>query len=187
MIRPTKSFSLSTNKKILVFICIFFSCTLFSQNKNTAVKIETSLFNNLYKLNDSLYRSEQPDSLDKELLQQLGIKSILNLRRYHIDEDFLGKNHFSLYHVKMFAFCITNKKIADAMQVIVSAPKPLLIHCKHGSDRTGAVIAMYRILFGNWTKQEALDELKNRQFGFHRIFINIPCYIKKVKLEKVRR
>lgn len=41
---------------------------------------------------------------------------------------------------------IHDKGIIDALKVIKDAPKPILVHCLHGSDRTGAVIAMYRII-----------------------------------------
>ncbi|MCX7863032.1 MAG: dual specificity protein phosphatase family protein [Bacteroidales bacterium] len=168
----------------ILFLFTFWWLNCFSQH-NQSIKIETNLFKNLHKLNDSIFRSDQPDSLDISLLNELGIKSILNLRQHHIDESFLGKNHhFYSYHVKMRAYYLTNKQMAKAMCIIQSAPKPLLIHCKHGSDRTGAVIAMYRILYNQWTKKEALKELKSKHLGFHDIFFNIPFYIRKTNIHK---
>ena len=47
------------------------------------------------------------------------------------------------------------------MKILRDAPKPILVHCQHGSDRTGAVIALYRILFQNMSKVEAIKELKS--------------------------
>lgn len=174
-------------KLLLIILSLFFYLKAFQQEKVFPQKIETSLLKNLHQLNDSIFRSDQPDSLDIELLKELGIKSLLNLRRYYNDTIFIGKNSgLNLYHVKMYAHCFTNKKIIDALKIIKNAPKPLLIHCKHGSDRTGVVIAMYRIVFDNFSKKEALKELRNKNYGFHRIFINIPLYIKTVKTDKIR-
>jgi len=69
---------------------------------------------------------------------------------------------------------ITQDQLIEALAIIRDAKGPLLVHCWHGSDRTGAVIAAYRIVFQNWTKEQALDELKNGGFGYHaKIYPNI--------------
>lgn len=161
---------------------------LFNLNYCQVEQIRTSLFKNLHRLNDSIYRSDQPDSLDISLLKELGIKSILNLRNSHHDTVFIGLHHdFNLYHIPMKAYYITNKRIVEAMQVLLSAPKPILIHCKHGSDRTGAVVGMYRILYNGYSKKEALKEMKRKEYGFHRVFINIPIFIKTRNIEKLKK
>ena len=36
----------------------------------------------------------------------------------------------------------------------------VLLHCYHGSDRTGASVAMYRIIFENWAIDDAVKEMK---------------------------
>jgi protein tyrosine/serine phosphatase len=41
----------------------------------------------------------------------------------------------------------------------------VLIHCKHGLDRTGLVAAMYRIVAQGWSKQAALDEMEHGGYG----------------------
>jgi len=86
----------------------------------------------------------------------------------------------------MNEYCFNNKKIIESLKIIKNAPKPILIHCKHGSDRTGVIVAMYRIIFENYSKKEAIKELKTKKYGFHRIFINIPIYIKIVNSNKIR-
>lgn len=176
--------------KILILFLGFSVQLLFGQNTNRpanwAKKVETNDFINLYKVNDSIYRSEQPDSFDIQTLKQLGIKSILNLRFKHHDSVFIGKSSPELYAVNMKAQRIKDKDVINALKIMEKAPKPILIHCKHGSDRTGVILAMYRIVFQNWTKEQALDELKNGGYGFHKIFMNIPAYIKKVDIEKIK-
>jgi len=54
---------------------------------------------------------------------------------------------------------------------------PYLIHCHHGSDRTGLMIAMYRILHQHWTTQQALAEMTLGGYGFHPLWQNIIDYL----------
>ncbi|HNV95199.1 MAG TPA: dual specificity protein phosphatase family protein [Bacteroidales bacterium] len=175
-------------KVLILFLC-FSAHILYGQETrpiNWAKKLDINAFINLYKVNDSIYRSEQPDSFDILTLKQLGIKSMLNLRNKHHDSVFIGKSPLELYTVHMKAQHIKDKDVINALKIMEKAPKPILIHCKHGSDRTGLIVAMYRIAYQNWTKDQALDELKNGGYGFHKIFMNIPAYIKKVDVEKIR-
>lgn len=42
----------------------------------------------------------------------------------------------------------------------------VLVHCLHGEDRTGMVIAAYRILAQEWSVDQAVDEMM--KMGFHK-------------------
>jgi tyrosine-protein phosphatase SIW14 len=151
-----------------------------------AKKLDSTGLHNLYKLNDSIYRSEQPDSASFANLKKIGIKSILNITTQQNDTAVSGNQNFNYYFVQMNAESFSNSDIIQALAVIRDAPKPILIHCRHGSDRTGVVMAMYRIIYENRSKQEALDELRNGGYGFNTIFVNIPKYIKKANITKLR-
>ena len=86
----------------------------------------------------------------------------------------------------MDASNIKDDEVIEALKIMRKAKKPILIHCKHGADRTGVMCAMYRIIEQGWSKQEALDELLNGGYGFHTVFKNIPEYIKNVDIEKIK-
>jgi hypothetical protein len=43
-------------------------------------------------------------------------------------------------------------------------PKPIYFHCQHGRDRSGALLAHYRILIDHWTLDHAVAEMKG--YGF---------------------
>ena len=64
---------------------------------------------------------------------------------------------------------------------------PIVIHCHHGSDRTGAVCALYRVVFQNVSKEDAIHEMTEGGFGFHRIYKNIIRRIKEADIEQIRR
>lgn len=115
-----------------------------------------------------LYRSAQPS--EGELgaaARQRGIRSVLNLRGAHIGEAWydnemaatgaLGLTHYD-YGLSAKRF-VTPQQIADILQIVRDAPKPLLIHCKSGSDRTGLVAALYRYAEAGATADDADGEL----------------------------
>jgi protein tyrosine/serine phosphatase len=140
-------------------------------------EIKSDNFKNLYKVSDSLFRSEQPKISSKEELKRLGIQSILNLRDDLSDSTLVEGNEFYLYNVKMKANDIQHQQVAEVLRIIEIAPKPLLIHCKHGADRTGLIVAIYRIQKQSWTKKMAIFEIKKGGFGFHDKYRNIPKFI----------
>jgi len=144
---------------------------------------------NLYRIAPGLYRSAQPQPEDAAWLQQLGIRTIISFRAHHRDEDTLHLPGVKLVRIPMDAWQIGDDEILRALRAIAQAQQdgPVLIHCQHGSDRTGAVTAMYRILQQGWTPQQALRELKSGGFGFNRIWANIPHYIQHADSAQLRK
>ena len=153
---------------------------------NWGVSIPSANLKNLYRVSDDLYRSEQPSKEAFAELSFMGIKSSLNLRTTETDDELIGKAAIKPHLVAMDAGSFTDKEIIAALRVIKNAPKPILVHCRHGSDRTGVVVAMYRIVFQGWTKDDALNELLNGGYGFHSNYKNIPEYIKGVNIEAIK-
>ena len=47
-------------------------------------------------------------------------------------------------------------KVMQQIQHAEQNQQKVLLHCYHGSDRTGASVAMYRIIFQNWSTADAL-------------------------------
>jgi tyrosine-protein phosphatase SIW14 len=122
---------------------------------------------NFFQVSPDLFRAGQPDAGDVTDLKALGIRSILNLRDLHNDAAVKGFSQFQLSRVAMEADDVNREQVLQALRVIRDAPKPLLVHCWHGSDRTGVTVAAYRIVFQQWSNQRAIDELKNGGFGYH--------------------
>ena len=100
------------------------------------------------------YRSAQLDKTGFErIIKDRGIRSILNLRGsskgpWYRDEvavsEAFGIVHYD-YHLHSDQI-VTPRQIDEILKIIRAAPKPILVHCSAGSDRTGLVSALY--LFG---------------------------------------
>lgn len=109
------------------------------------------LYGNFHKVDENLYRSAQLFSFNlPHYIQKYKIHSIINLRggegkEFYNDEIRISKEH----NVTHYNYSISDRKIQSiaTMEEIVNllkqAPKPILIHCKAGADRTSLVSALY--------------------------------------------
>jgi len=144
---------------------------------------------NMYKVNEILYRSAQPTHCGMKKLQDFGIKTIINLRWLHSDKDELEGTILFYETCRAKAWHIEDEDVVWFLRLVTNIQNdaPFLVHCQHGADRTGCMVAMYRIIAQEWTKDEALLELENGGFGFHSIWQNIPKYIANVDIDKIKR
>ncbi len=169
-------------KNLFILFCIMMVQTLCSA---PAQKVQTHHLDNLYRVSPQIYRSEQPDQEAFQYLKSLGIKSVLNLREYHDDKDEAGGTELKLYHYPLATGSVKEAQLIEILKIIKRAEKPLLIHCMHGSDRTGIVCAAYRILFEQWKKEDAVREFTHGPFGHHRwLYKNLPALLNRMDFEE---
>lgn len=157
------------------------------QSQNSSDVYTLLQIKNLHKIDEGVYRSSQPNNVEFEKLEKSGLKNVLNLRRWNSDNDEAKNTTLNLFHVKIRAEAIKEDDLLKALLIIKNREGDILIHCHHGSDRTGAVAAMYRIVFQNWSKEQAIEELKNGGYGFHNIYTNIPRLINNIDIESFKK
>lgn len=141
---------------------------------------------NFYRLDAKLYRSAQPGKTGFAALKRLGITTVLNLRDFHDDSDEAQGLGLNLQRIEMEAGKITVPQLVAALRIIHQAEGPVLIHCWHGSDRTGTVSAAYRMVVQGWSKEAAIDELINGGYGYHAIYDNIPALLRQADVAAIR-
>lgn len=149
--------------------------------------LETGL-ENLYQVDKTLYRSEQPEQEQFAELEKLGVTEVLSLREYHDDVDETENLPFTLHQLEIATGSLTPAQLTTALQVIKNRKGPLLVHCWHGSDRTGTVIAAYRIVFQGWSKAQAIDEMVQGGYGYHAsIYPNLVELLQSLDVEKIKQ
>lgn len=99
-----------------------------------------------------LYRSSQPSAeMIADLQKQYGIKTIINLRGYNsghhwYDKEVAEAKQLNINHIDFRMSSgreLTQEQAAQLIEIMRDAPKPLLIHCQAGADRTGLASALY--------------------------------------------
>jgi uncharacterized protein (TIGR01244 family) len=123
---------------------------------------------NFQKVNDRLYRGAQPTDQGFQDLAQLGIKTVIDLRdigeHSQADEQkivtSLGMRYVS---IPMHGLSTPESDKVAAVQALFNDANggPVFVHCKRGADRTGMVIAVYRISHDGWDNKKALSEAKS--------------------------
>ena len=58
------------------------------------------------------------------------------------------------------------------------AAQPVYVHCYRGKDRTGTMIAAYRILIEGWTTKDALGEMQ--EFGFFDGWVKLRRWVERL-------
>ena len=149
-------------KRLFITLCCLLVTSLFAAEPVTIEGVENS-----YRISEELYRSAQPERNGFTALQNMGVRSVLNLREFHKDTRKARHTQLHLMAYPVAAGEVTAADVENCLALIAGAPKPVLVHCWHGSDRTGIVVAAYRIVFQNWSVEDAEKEFRDDRFGYH--------------------
>ena len=143
---------------------------------------------NLHRVSADLYRSAQPTAQGMANLKRLGIETVVNLRAFHSDRDEIGTTGLAYEHLYMQAWHPEWKEAVRFLQIVTNPKRtPVLVHCLHGADRTGTLCALYRVAVQGRSKQEAIRELTEGGFGYHKIFGNLPQWLEKLDVESLKK
>lgn len=119
-------------------------------------------------IDGEVYRSAQPTTAElNAYVKEHGIKTVINLRGSSNDSSWyrdeiktsqeLGVKHIDF---RMSASQVLSpERIDEITAIMASAPKPILIHCQSGSDRTGLVSAIYAYRIAGETEDAAEGQL----------------------------
>jgi|HubBroStandDraft_1064217.scaffolds.fasta_scaffold00600_10 tyrosine-protein phosphatase SIW14 len=136
---------------------------------------------NFHQVNERIYRGAQPKGEGWSSLASLGVKTVIDLRREseHSSKaearavQAAGMHYVNVPLSNMAA--PSDKKIAQVLALLDDSAGPVFVHCRRGADRTGTVIACYRIAHGGWSNQQALREALS--YGMSWVEVGMQRYV----------
>ncbi len=153
-----------------------------------AEKLELPGLPNAYKVTDSLFRGAQPTEEGLDALRALGVKTIVNLRAYHCDSKLAVRDKgFEYVHIRFKTWRPEEEHISRFLEVIADpARQPAFVHCQHGADRTGMMVAMYRMVAQGWDKESAVEEMITGPYGYHkRLWRRLTKFVENYDIENL--
>lgn len=150
---------------------------------------------NLYQVTSTLYRAAQPLPKgltylgDQHPLEPGGrpIKTVFSLRARHDNARLVPSTSSIRYEqIRFKAWHPEDEDIIKFLRIVTTpALQPVLVHCQHGSDRTGMMVAVYRIVVQGWSKADALHEMTQGGYGFHPLWRNLTRYVMQLDVKSI--
>lgn len=167
--RSTITKSQKGRTRLVLSVLIVAWLTPTSAQDRSANKIQAKELPNFGRVNERLYRGGQPRQGGIPKLAALGVNTIINLRdndERAIEEaeaaKAAGLRYFNVPFNRLGR--PSDSQIDEVLSLIDAKENGVVfVHCNQGWDRTGTVIAVYRISRDGWTDKEAKKEA--RSFG----------------------
>lgn len=126
---------------------------------------------------DVLWRGARPDKDGAAWLIQQGVRTIVNLELLLDDKSALGQatildgnkyevGYFRIHDwepLPILAPSVVDDHVAHFLAIVSQQPKPIFVHCHSGKNRTGVMVAAYRVFIEGVNDAEAIEEMKRYQ------------------------
>lgn len=118
-----------------------------------------------------LWRGAKPDEAGVAWLVEHGVRTIVNLEMLYDDEEAFeharlgnkGNYEIKYYRVRdweplpIISTALSDEHVANFLAIMEQAPKPVYVHCRSGENRTGLMVAAYRVIVEGEGKDNAID------------------------------
>jgi protein tyrosine/serine phosphatase len=144
-------------------------CMMSTAAGRLAEKLDLQGVPNFGRVTATLYRGGQPSKDGFDELKKLGVRIVVNLRDDNSETERSVVTTAGLEYVAIPWNCRhpANSLAARFLQVLrANREKKVFVHCHAGVDRTGLMIAAYRMAEHGWTPEQATDEMKDFGFNF---------------------
>ena len=147
-----------------------------------AAGLEVTGVPNFHQVNENVYRGGQPSADGWPSLAKLGVKTVIDLRRadeHSTEEEAKAVEAAGMKYVNVpmkGVVAPSEDQISKVLSLLLNSPDPVFVHCKRGADRTGTIIACYRMTHDHWNNKQSLSEAK--ALGMAWTQVGLKSYIK---------
>lgn len=167
--------STMSRKVAVVFVGVFFVGALGLAKIGFRVSLDgIRITRNFHAVDPGkLYRSAQlTDSELRSVIKNYGIKTVINLRGsrpghgwFEKETTVLRDERVHLINLEMSVESIPKRfELLKLLEAYKNAERPILIHCRSGSDRTGEAVAIYKLEYMGKEKKEAMNSFSFKYF-----------------------
>jgi protein tyrosine/serine phosphatase len=158
-----------------------FPCAVLFPHDSNPTPITDEDICNFHKVDALVYRGGRPRPSAYPKLVELGVRTILDLEETASAEkerdsitrfnatlkppDALGFISFPITQTQITRTGVSDEQIERLFHLLQEAPKPVFIHCYYGRDRTGAIVALYRMAAEGVSFDKAYAEALHYHFG----------------------
>jgi len=132
------------------------------------------------EVHPGLYRGGTPDAEGIAWLRSLGVRTVVNLRHYHGDTEGAALHAAGMRYerIPLESSDAPEPEKVERFLAIVTDPaaRPIYVHCLHGVDRTGAMMAVYRMEVDGWPAARAIAEMEH--FGPHALWRDLSAFVR---------
>jgi tyrosine-protein phosphatase SIW14 len=129
-----------------------------------SANLQVSGVPNFHQVSEHIYRGGQPSNEAWQGLAKLGVKTVIDLRRENehptaAEARAVEAAGMQYVNIPMNGIVApTDEQITKVLALFESGP--VFVHCRRGADRTGTVVACYRMRHDGWDNQKAFKEAK---------------------------
>jgi protein tyrosine/serine phosphatase len=170
-------------------VLVLASCAMAAErDTNWAVKVDQGGVPNLHRVTPLLYRSAQPSSEGLRAAEKLGVRTVISLRAFHSDREELEATKLRTERIYFNTWHPEDEDVVRFLKIVGNTNNgPFLVHCLHGADRTGTMIAIYRMAIQNWPKDAAIKEMREGGYNYHTVWTNLIKYLNKLDVPALRK
>ena len=148
-----------------------------------------------------LWRGARPDKDGAAWLIQHGVRTVVNLELIHGDEAAFGQATVADTHryevgyfriqdwepLPLFVPSVVDDHVAHFLAIMSQQPKPVYVHCRSGMNRTGVMVAAYRVLIEGVRDEDAIAEMGRYQGQWFETDANYIRGLVPERREEIRR
>ena len=163
---------------LLIVSCRIYTPEVEPRPATWAQPVNSEELPNLHKVSPDLYRCARPNEGGYDAARSMGIQTLVNLRPGKTAASPAGAIP-NYVNIPVHTGAPSYDQAREFFNV-ADDPKnqPVLLHCYHGADRTGAFTALYRINRQGWSEDEAIREMTGGGYHFHTMWKSLIEWVR---------